>query len=74
MLHAKRYKRAYLERNVVISNTNLQLLLPDDVLLGPFCVIFSKIKHQLFGPSTLHISKSLDNFTGLYDALELLDH
>ena len=32
----------YFERNVVISDTDLQFLLPDDILFGPVCVIFPR--------------------------------
>ena len=52
--------KAYLKRNVVVSNTNLKLLLADDVLLRPVRVVFLGDLARLDDPPELLHDKRAD--------------
>ena len=63
-----------LESDVVSANPNFQLLLPDDVFLGPILVIFP-VKHRTEVsryPTSSIFGYSLRDLARLYDPLQLL--
>ena len=59
---------------MVAANTNLQLLLPNDILLWPVAIVFPATPHPRQYPQTAPRKQSslLGDLTRLDDALELL--
>lgn len=65
----------HLERNVVVPEPNFQLLLANNVLLRPVCVVFPTIRVRNTDEKLRRrLQHALDDFAHLDDALELLHH
>ena len=68
-------RKTHLERNVVVANAYLELLLADNVLLRPVCVVFPerhRSRDEICAWGKGWGEDSLSNFARLDDALELL--
>jgi hypothetical protein len=65
--------RAYFERDVIISDADLQLLLPDDIFLWPVCVVFPLMRRNVIRVCPeMGGKRILDDLALLDYALQLL--
>lgn len=64
----------YLKGDMVVSNSDLQLLLSDDVFLGPVSVVFPIRHTSQHRQHEFRKSNLLGDFTALDDLFQLLDH
>ena len=64
----------YLEGDVVVPNANLELLFPNNVLLGPIGIILPTVGSASIATATKRNENSLGDLARLDDPLELFDN
>ena len=64
----------YLKGDMVVPNADLELLLPNDVLLGPIGIILPAVGSASIAMATKRTENSLGDLARLNDPLELFDN